>query len=60
MSERQVGFGEGPIPTTAILNYAKHYDMNGEEEADLLFFVRRLDNAYLEHQAKKAKSVKKN
>lgn len=54
-SERQVGFGEGPIPTTAILRYASHYEMDSLEESDLLFFVRRLDNAYLEHQSSKAK-----
>lgn len=59
MSERQIGFGEGPIPTTAILRYSKHYELNSEEEADLLFFVRELDNAYLEHQARKAKKKTK-
>lgn len=57
-SERSVGFGEGPIPITAIFRYAQHYEMNHDEEADLVFFVRALDSAYLKYRA--AKEKKKN
>ena len=39
----------GPIPTMAILNFAKHYDFNQEEESDLLFFIREMDNVFLAH-----------
>lgn len=57
-SERQIGFGEGPIPTTAVLRYAKHYEMTSDEEADLLFFIKELDACYLKYQNKKNEKKK--
>ena len=58
-SERSIGFGEGPIPITAILRYAKHYDMTEEEESDLIFFIQALDICYLKYRDKKSKQSKK-
>jgi hypothetical protein len=58
-SHRQIGFGEGPIPTLAILEYGRFYNCDDEDCEDLLFFVRKLDQVYLEHAAKKSKKAKK-
>ncbi len=45
----------GPIPTMAILNFANYYDFNQEEENDLLFFIRAMDNTFLEHVSEENK-----
>jgi hypothetical protein len=54
-SERNSGFGEGPIPINSIFAYARHYGMNDEEESDLVYFIRVLDKVYLNHQNSKTK-----
>lgn len=41
----------GPIPTMTILNFANYYEFDQEEENDLLFFMRAMDNTFLEHVA---------
>jgi len=58
-SERQIGFGEGVIPITAILNYASHYDFNSEEEHDLVFLIRKQDEAYLKYRKLQEERKKK-
>lgn len=50
---RSVGMGEGPIPWTAMEQWATSLGMDEEEREDVHYLVRRLDNAFLEHQAKK-------
>lgn len=50
---RAIGTALGPIPWTAINQYAKAYDYTDEQEDDLQFYVSRMDNAYLEHLRKK-------
>lgn len=57
--DRQVGFGEGRIPTSSILAYSRHFELNSEEEDGLLYFVRELDNAYLTERAKQDEKKKK-
>ena len=49
----------GPIPTMAILNFANYYDFSQEEENDLLFFIRAMDNTFLEHVAAENKKKMK-
>ncbi len=49
----------GPIPTMAILNFANYYDFNQEEENDLLFFIRAMDNTFLEHVSSENKKKMK-
>jgi len=53
-SHRPLGFGgEGAIPTMAVFEYGRWFDFTLDELEDLLFYVRRLDNVYLEHINKK-------
>src|ERR1044072_7269808 len=42
-SERQAGFGVGPIPWCSIAEYARAYDFDEETTEDLFFFVKRMD-----------------
>ncbi len=52
-TERQLGFGEGPIPISAIHAYSRHYEMTDDEEYEFIDVIRELDAAYLKKQAKK-------
>lgn len=54
-SERQMGWGVGPIPFTSILEYADRHGIYGEQLDDLVFYVKAMDSAYLEREAKKMK-----
>lgn len=44
--------GALPIPFTAIVEYGRIFDFEGEQFSDLLFIVRRMDDVYLEHGRK--------
>lgn len=52
-TERSSGFDEGPIPISAIFRYADHYKMTEDEETDLIYLIRAMDNAYLKYRNKK-------
>ncbi len=52
---RGVGFGEGPIPWTAIHTYCVDYDIVGEQREDMHLHVRTMDNTYLNYQSSKSK-----
>lgn len=45
--------GGGPIPYTAISEYAERNHMDDEDFHTLLTFIRTMDVAYLEHVASK-------
>jgi hypothetical protein len=49
-TERQLGFGEGPIPISAIHAYCRHYEMDDDEEHEFVSCIRALDGAYLKRQ----------
>lgn len=49
-TERQIGMSIGRIPWHCIVQYGHYYEMNVEE---LLFFVRKMDDAYLDRVARK-------
>lgn len=51
-SERQAGFGIGPIPWSKIREYATAYRFDDELTEDLMFFVKQLDNAHMERKAR--------
>lgn len=53
-ASRAVGMGEGPIPWGAIDQWCASLGMSEEEAEDVHYLVRQLDNAYLQHKAKKA------
>ena len=52
-SERQIGFSILPIPWRAVVKYAQVYGFDEEQREDLLFFIRRMDNAHIERMNKK-------
>lgn len=45
---RQIGMSFGPIPFTAIAEYAKMYEVSDFDE--FLYIIRLLDNKYLEKE----------
>ena len=49
---------EGPIPWTAISQYARDYGIVGELYEDLVYYVRVLDNTYLTYKRSKAEKAK--
>jgi hypothetical protein len=46
-SSRSVGMGVGPIPTTAILDYARHLRLTERETDDFWFIIRAVDRQFL-------------
>lgn len=52
---RSQGWGEGPIPWTAINEYAMANGYEGEHRDDLFYHVRSLDKTFLEWRRKKEK-----
>lgn len=47
---RGVGLGLTAIPWSAVMDYAQAYELDAEQTEDLVYFVRVLDTAYLQHQ----------
>ncbi len=52
-SERPVGIDIGPIPRSAVKDYALELEMDADEFDDLYFHIRALDVTFLKHRAKK-------
>ena len=52
MSCRQIGFGLGPIPLTAIVEYGTIYGLDSEQLEDFIWLVLRLDTKYTEWNRK--------
>lgn len=52
-TERNHGQGLMRIPWSAIVKFGQHYGYNVEE---LVFFIRRMDDAHLENLGKKVKN----
>lgn len=53
---RPVSYGiVAPIPWTAIMDYAQAYDFSEEQLDDLLYTIKQMDKAYLNHKAEEAK-----
>jgi hypothetical protein len=48
---RTLGYGEGPIPWTAINTYCKVNRITGDQRDDLFYHVRNLDSEYLKWRA---------
>lgn len=53
-TERSHGLALTAIPYSAILNYARQYELDEETTSDMLFLIRRMDNAHLRRLEKKA------
>lgn len=52
-SERSHAMALAPIPWTSIRQYADAYSLDEEQTEDLIFLIKRLDNAHLARLAKK-------
>jgi len=50
---RAVGMGAGPIPWLAIRDYGLTFGLDEDQQEDLVYLVRMMDNAYLTHQSEK-------
>lgn len=53
--QRSVGFAPSCIPFLDIIQYARYYNFSDEMEEDLLYYVKGLDDHYLEILNKDAK-----
>ncbi len=53
---RQIGTALGPIPLLSILEYCVFHGIVGEQQDDLVWFVQRLDQKYLQWSAGRGKS----
>lgn len=47
-TERQLGMGLGPIPSSSILAYAREYELDRDETSNLVSLVRSLDTEFLQ------------
>jgi hypothetical protein len=54
---RQAGFGVGPIPFTAIVDYSRLFEIEDFEEFS--YVIRRMDQVYLELNDQEKKAVDK-
>jgi hypothetical protein len=53
-SDKDVGFGEGPIPWSSMDNYAKRYDIVGYEFERMVMILRSADGEILKGKQKTA------
>jgi hypothetical protein len=54
-SDRDVGMGVGPIPWTAMHNWAARNHIRGDDFERLVMVLRGLDAVYMDKQGKKAR-----
>ena len=52
-STRSVGFGEGPIPWTAVSHWCDVHGVFNDQREDVHFHMGKLDTAYLKYRSKK-------
>lgn len=52
-TDRDIGFGLGPIPWSSMHTYALAHGLDGEEYHNFMFLVRQLDSAYIKHRQSK-------
>lgn len=53
---RSWSFGAGPIPWSATKDYAVANRLDEEQTEDLLYYVSKMDQAYIEYASEKSKS----
>ena len=52
---RQSGWGPGPIPSNAILDHCFYLGLNDDETVDMIYFIRKMDQAFLTYMTRKNK-----
>lgn len=50
---RSMGFGEGPIPWSAVRDYCDEMELEGDQREDMFNHIRMMDTTYLNHRASK-------
>lgn len=50
---------DGPIPWTAVDAYCNRYGLRGDRADDMLYYIRAMDDAWLEHNRKKQEAERK-
>jgi hypothetical protein len=50
--ERQLGYGEGPIPWRAMSEFCTAHEIEGEQRDDFFYHIKQLDTAYLKFRTK--------
>lgn len=56
---RPIGMAMGSIPWNVIKDYAVAFNLDEEQRADLFYYIRMIDNAYLDKQRKQEKGGKR-
>lgn len=56
-SERDMGWGIGPIKRRAIWDYAVDYELDYDEREDLLYYIREMDNAHIAQVREKERTA---
>lgn len=54
-SDKSVGFGEGPIPWSAMDRYARRYNIEDEEFDRLVYIIKYVDSELMQYRQKKNK-----
>jgi hypothetical protein len=56
---RSMGFGEGPVPWSAVRDYCNELELEGDQREDMFAHIRLMDTAYLSYRAAKTKAAKR-
>lgn len=56
-ADRNIGMGEGPIPWTAMNQWAIRYNIRGDEFDRFISIIREVDTAYMELRNKEHKKA---
>jgi hypothetical protein len=56
---RAIGFSVGPIPWTAVSEYARRHQLIDDDFETFAVVLKRLDSVYLDHQDKKRQKDQK-
>jgi hypothetical protein len=54
-TERSKSMGSESIPFSAILRYAKYVELHADEISDLVYVIRKIDNAMIKYSNEKNK-----
>lgn len=57
-SSRSFGLAAGPISWTVIVDYARAYGLDEVQTDDLIYYVREMDNVWLDHHKPKGSGGK--
>jgi hypothetical protein len=56
-TDRDIGMAEGPIPWTAMNQYAARYDVQGDEFDRFVLLIKAMDSVYIERRSAQHKKA---